>query len=613
MKALANTLLALASIAVALALSELAARALLSRYDQLADPPRRHYSAAPISWPHPDTGVLHRVSYSNLGGRQHRNFDAAELRAGLNIAFFGDSFTENRRMAAPYSFTEPLDHLLNALSGHAGEREGLAGGETSINVLNFGAEGTGPGAQFLLYRRAPHRNRFAHVVYVHCDNDFRDLGNSGQWALDAAGGLVARARGETAAWVRFSSGLHLTYLGLDAWRRLIGAGGPAAARTEPGDALFRAVVLRWRREVERNGGRFHVAVLPKPGTSERFAAVGWPADLDVLDLAACFRELAPGGRWEDDWRFANDGHWNEAGNMLAARCLLRDLAPRLGLPAIDGDALEAELRAYYQAFADNRRWDGQHWAPQEAPPPKPLAAGEAEAIVSRYLAFGVDVDDGPEGALLWRREFAPEAPKTITDYRREYRRIATTEPTVRALWRVYNIGDGEIAYLKEPCNLEELRGQFFLRVLPATAGVELARVGDGFVPWINKDGRRGLERAYFRDYSAKLIRRWYAHHFVALFDNRCLLKAWLPPWRTATVWTGHQITGSTNRWEAKFHLDMGRFERALRSDKLAEASRRRRTFSTSTGPPLVRAIAPSSTFANPARPKTLEHVSSCIS
>ena len=445
MKTLANTLLALASITVVLALSELAARTFLPRYDQLVDPPQRHYSEVPISWPHPDTGVLHRVAYSNLGGRQHRNFDAAELRAGLNIAFFGDSFTENRRMAAPYSFTEPLDHLLNTF--HAGEREGLAGGEeTSINVLNFGVANTGPGAQFLLYRRsAP--EPLAHVVYVHCKNDFQDLINSGQWALDAAGGLVARPRGETAAWVRFSSGLHLTYLGLDAWHRLIGAGGPAAAQTEPGDALFRAVVLRWRREVERNGVRFHVAVLPEPGTSERFAAVGWPADLDVLDLAACFRELAPGGRWEDDWRFANDGHWNEAGNMLAARCLLRYLAPRLGLPAIDGDAIQAEMRAYYQAFADDRRWDSQHWVPQEAPPPKPLAAGEAEAIVSRYLAFGLDMG--------W--------------FARALRQARRSQPAAKDFFNVYwtttREGGRTIIYIREPCSAEDARARFFLHPL----------------------------------------------------------------------------------------------------------------------------------------------------
>ena len=663
LKTLANILLVFASIFAALALSELAARTLLPRYDQLADPPQRHHSSS-VGVPHPDTGVLHQLAYNNLGLRQHRDFDAAGLRAAVNIAFFGDSFTENRGMAAPYSFTEPLDHLLNAFRGNAG------GSGERVNVLNFGVWNTGPGAQYLLYRRAPHRNRFAHVYYVHSKNDFQDLGRSGRWALDAAGGLVVRARDETAAWVRLSSGLHLTYLGLDAWRRLTGAGGPVTAQQARDDAVFRAVVLLWRREVERNGGRFRVAVLPKPGASERFAAVGWPADLEVLDLAACFRGLAPGGGWADDWRFANDSHWNEAGNMLAARCLLRDLAPRLGLPAINADAVKAETRAYYQAFADDRRWDGQRWtplAPPGATPPRPFAAGEAEAIVSRHLAFGAGADDDrapaaamararraparpagggwrihasaaerllvyvkdpcreaepanrlfarahpahaedldpnyhPQGfadlggddgrtvwwaerecavamalprfpvarvvagerrrdggGVLWRREFPLEAPETLADHRREFRRIAATKPAARAPWRIHHAGDGEIAYLREPCGAEDLRGQFFLRVLPAAASADSARVHDGLVPWI-------LQRhSDLPNSSAGLVRRWYAHHFVALFDNRCLMKAWLPPWRVATVWTGHAFTTPANLWEAKFHLDTERFERALR-------------------------------------------------
>lgn len=665
----ANCLLALASVVVALALCELAARTLLTRYDRLADPPRRHYSSA-VGFPHPDTGVRHRVAYNNLGGRQHRNFADAELRAGLNIAFFGDSFTENLRMAAPYSFTEPLDHLLNALRGDT-ERGGTEKrGPTRINVLNFGMTNTGPGDQYLLYRRTPHRQLFEQVWYVHCDNDFENLKRGGQWALNAHGDLVAQARGDKAAWVRLSSGLHLSYLGLDAWHRL--AGDAPVAPQQESDAVFRAVVLRWQREVEANGSSFHVALVPRPGARERFAAVGWPESLEVLDLAACFNELAPGGSWRNDWRFANDSHWNEAGNMLAARCLLRAIAPQLAFPAIDADVLQQETAAFYQAFAADDRWPGERWAPAQGARPRPSAVGEAEAIVSRYLAFGNTVaadgaggadeaaptamsearqtparrvgggwrvhvdaverllvyvkDPCPEtapasglfahaypahaedldpdyharafaelgtgartvfrageecavamtlprfpvarlvtgeqhgdGPVLWREEFPLEAPETVADYRREYQRIAAAEPTVRARWNVY-AGDGEVAYLKTPCGVRDLRREFFLRLLPAAAASpHLARVTEeGFVPWIYQH-HRSLERAV----TAAPIRRWYENHFIALFDNRCLIKAWLPKWRTTTVWTG-QITGLTNLWEAKFHLDTKRFEYAFR-------------------------------------------------
>ncbi len=57
---------------------------------------------------HPDTGAYHSLHHNNLGLRQHRDFSEAALAAATNIGVFGDSFVENVRMAAPYSFTEPL-------------------------------------------------------------------------------------------------------------------------------------------------------------------------------------------------------------------------------------------------------------------------------------------------------------------------------------------------------------------------------------------------------------------------------------------------------------------------------------------------------------------------
>ena len=80
---------------------------------------------------HPDTERIHAVYHNNLGLRQHRNFSSEDLRAATNLGFFGDSFAENQRLPSQYSFSEPLDYLLN--------RAGKA-----FNVLNFGVDGYGP-------------------------------------------------------------------------------------------------------------------------------------------------------------------------------------------------------------------------------------------------------------------------------------------------------------------------------------------------------------------------------------------------------------------------------------------------------------------------------------
>ena len=70
---------------------------------------------------HPETHARHLIFHNNFGLRQHRNFSAADLESSVNIGFFGDSFTENYTMEAPFSFTEPLDYLLN-IGGGGGQR-----------------------------------------------------------------------------------------------------------------------------------------------------------------------------------------------------------------------------------------------------------------------------------------------------------------------------------------------------------------------------------------------------------------------------------------------------------------------------------------------------------
>ena len=161
-----NLCLLLASCAVGLFLCELTLRLFYPTYHGLVEARLRPHDLRiwarepnARNWGlHPDTGLPHAVHHNNLALRQDRNFSAADLASATNVGFFGDSFVENVGMAAPYSFTEPLDWLLNQ-------------GEKRFNVLNFGVEGYGPGQSFLHYEHFRRAEELDYVFFVYCKYD----------------------------------------------------------------------------------------------------------------------------------------------------------------------------------------------------------------------------------------------------------------------------------------------------------------------------------------------------------------------------------------------------------------------------------------------------------
>ena len=194
------------SVVAGLAVCEAVLRLAHPRYAHLAgarlpQPPALAAVARPFASPEemtwrgayrrPDTHEQHLLMYNNLGGRQHRDFSDRDLREGVNVAFFGDSFTENRYIAAQYSFTEVLDHLLNA---RVREANSASKAPRRVHVLNFGAAGTGPGYQHAMYLDFPHRALLRRVFYVHHFNDFGNVLRTGLWTIDVGGDLLVRGK-----------------------------------------------------------------------------------------------------------------------------------------------------------------------------------------------------------------------------------------------------------------------------------------------------------------------------------------------------------------------------------------------------------------------------------
>ena len=518
----ANVCLLLVSCVAGLTLCEVSLRLFYPKYRHLAEPQfrqdaRRFYARKPNarSWAsHPDTGSLHLFHHNNLALRQHRNFTEADLASATNIGVFGDSFVENIGMAAMYSFTEPLDYLLNQNG-------------TRFNVLNFGVWGYGPGQSFLHYEGFRHAADLDHVVYVYCTNDIGELAGNGLFDLDDAGRLVENRAIPSSGWVRLVSRWHLSYLLLDGsgrfssfiGERATSGKGPrtsgSASRTEkilPRQAgtgkkywlaVFRQVIRRWKHLVEHNGSTFSVVLLPDSPPQPSVVDLLNAEDVEVIDLSGCFGNADPAHTrrpWmQTPYRFKNDAHWNEAGNQLAAVCLYRVFEERMGLPMRTDEDLRATLYGYYAAF--------EGWMP---PTPRiPVSLQTAAGIRETYNQLD-----------------------TRASTRKEIREL-TSAPRTRVLASDFDVYlDGRrLVYIKEGCRPTDLQPLIFLNIVPVDEN-DLLRgsVLDGYNRAI-RSLRFGSDR------------------------GRCLATTDLPDYPIRYLWTGEYSQEGDLLWQGGFPVD----------------------------------------------------------
>ena len=277
-------------------------------------------------------------------------------------------------------------------------------GGGGFNVLNFGVGDYGTRQSLLRYETWALRGTLDHVFYVFYRNDLR---NNLVSPLD------------------------------DRW------------------AIFRQLLRRFKAAAEGDGASFQMVrlpIIPCDAACSRAAEAGlqlpqgrdalWPSvagaaaeeGVEIVDLQDCFAEQDPAhprtSWWLSPYRFRRDEHWNEAGNRLAAVCLHRFLAGRLGLPPLSGHEVARALDRYYSAF--------------EAPPHGAPANPAAAAIRTRYDALRVDdVADPPAVSGT------PSPDKLVT----------------RSHFDVY-LDDGWLVYIREGCLSGDLLDKFFLHLVP---------------------------------------------------------------------------------------------------------------------------------------------------
>jgi len=405
-----GTLLVVLSVWVTLGVGEIGLRLFYPKYEiaaeaQFKPDSLRITSRSPNTRRtvhHPDNGSTHLVIYNNHGMRQHRNFMDSDLDDAVNVGFFGDSYTENVLLPGPYSFTEPLDYLLNL-------------GSRRFNVLNFGQDGYGTGQSYIAYQHQELAKHLDHVYYIFCINDIRNIYENDLFYIDAKGELWRNPVLESPWWIKLVSRLHVTYLLQDGYYRL----NPRKNAWEGLDArilqekhadnyvrkrkhseraksvehdmlshkenedvrrslaIFRAILRGWKELAAANGSSFSIVLLPTGRGSVIKDHID--DDIPVVDLYELFSDRFPDYNYRD-WAFDNDRHWAEAANSMAASFLYRDIAENTGLSPIPEHRMHEKLYIYYSAF--DYGWMLDKPELDHSPPQAAL-----EVILKRYAAL----------------------------------------------------------------------------------------------------------------------------------------------------------------------------------------------------------------------------------
>jgi len=246
--------------------------------------------------------------------------------------------------------------------------------DTTWEVMNCAISGAGPGQSLVVYREAASRYDpdivlFAFYVGNDLGDSSRELTSSRHriyFKLDAAGKLVqlphSRTRSNVSVWLNRHSRLYVWQkFHVDLLRsrmeeamdvmptgRVIFQRNPAV-EVERAWEILEALIGAMKREVEADGARFAVVVLPAAeqilderweellelsgplrdgmdpdNPEERLRSIGLRAGLPVLTLVEPFREAAPHRSMahEDEWlHFNANGHFNDAGHLVAANAL----------------------------------------------------------------------------------------------------------------------------------------------------------------------------------------------------------------------------------------------------------------------------------------------------
>ena len=111
-------------------------------------------------------------------------------------------------------------------------------------------------------------------------------------------------------------------------------------------AIFKLLLHSWKESVEMNGGKFYVVLLPR---YEEHSAKDLLSEYNVINLYEKFDNDIDNYDYSN-FRFKNEGHWNEAANQLTAVYLYRLLEKEADLFPLSKNIIREQLYTYYSSF-----------------------------------------------------------------------------------------------------------------------------------------------------------------------------------------------------------------------------------------------------------------------
>ena len=148
---------------------------------------------------HPDLSKKITILFDQYGSRVTEKVTKLEANT---VAFFGDSFTENRRIENRYTFSQILNDIVD---------------DTSF--LNFGVDGFGLEQSYAHYLEKRDKLKIDKVVYLLCSNDLRNTYEVQLFDRSkmADGQAVFHPEIIVPWYIRVASRIHLTYLVLEGY------------------------------------------------------------------------------------------------------------------------------------------------------------------------------------------------------------------------------------------------------------------------------------------------------------------------------------------------------------------------------------------------------------
>ena len=145
-----------------------------------------------------------------------------------------------------------------------------------------------------------------------------------------------------------------------------------------------------------------------------------------------------------------------------------------------------------------------------------------------YPVAGIRTAQYAEGGDdLWEAAFSANPER----YEAAYRAVAGGEPLARGAFDLHLL-DGDLVYVKEPCEQVDTEARFFLHVVPQSKGdLPEARRESGF---------DNLDFRFFLN--------------GARFDAQCAARVALPPYPIASIRTGQYVSGAGEIWRTEFSV-----------------------------------------------------------